>query len=155
MTQPTIPADAAFLRQPAPRPTVDSMVVQDGKILLIRRKNPPPGWALPGGFVDLGESCEHAVIRETLEETGLVVTELAQFHTYSRPDRDPRLQTVGIIYAARTRGKPVAADDATAARFFGYHELPDQIPFDHREIIEDFYAGKYPLVWFPADQVTA
>ena len=98
----------------SPRPTVDSIVVRGGKVLMVRRKWPPPGWALPVGFVDIGETLEEAVCRETLEETALRVTKLRQLHTYSDPRRDPRQHTVGTIFEVEADGEPIAGDDAAA-----------------------------------------
>lgn len=98
--------------------TVDTLIETKGGIVLIRRKNPPHGWALPGGFVDYGESVEHAARREALEETGLAVSLVRQFHTYSEPDRDPRHHTVSVVFIATATGHPVGADDAAEARIF-------------------------------------
>jgi len=92
--------------------TVDALIEIDGGIILIRRKNPPPGWAIPGGFVDYGESLEEAVVREMKEETCLDITLVRQFHTYSAPGRDPRHHTVSTIFIATATGSPEAADDA-------------------------------------------
>src|SRR3989304_1636029 len=85
-----------------PFPTVDIIIEIEGKgIVLIRRKNPPYGWAIPGGFVDYGESIENAAVREALEETSLKVELLRQFHVYSSPDRDPRFHTISTVFTAR------------------------------------------------------
>jgi ADP-ribose pyrophosphatase YjhB (NUDIX family) len=100
-----------------PRITVDIIIELDEGIVLIERKNPPHGWALPGGFVDYGESLEAAATREAKEETGLEVELLRQFHTYSDPGRDPRGHTVSTVFVARASGVPQAADDAQAARY--------------------------------------
>jgi 8-oxo-dGTP diphosphatase len=134
----------ATWKHKSPRPTVDSIVVRAGKVLMVRRKWPPPGWALPGGFVDVGETLEEAVCRETLEETALRVTKLRQLHTYSDPRRDPRQHTVGTIFEVEADGEPVAGDDAAAVQWFALDELPPDIPFDHRQILEDFKVRKYP-----------
>ena len=133
-----------------PRVTVDSIVIRDAKVLLVRRKWPPPGWALPGGFVDRGETVEQAVCRETLEETGLVVTRLRQLHAYSDPRRDPRQHTVGIVFEVETTGEPVAGDDAAECRFFAFDALPPDVAFDHRQIVEEFQARRYPGGFEPA-----
>jgi len=128
-----------------PRVTVDAIVIRDRiQVLLVRRKWPPPGWALPGGFVDRGETVEQAVCRETLEETGLVVTRLRQLHAYSDPRRDPRQHTVGIVFEVETTGDPVAGDDAAECRWFPLDALPPDVAFDHRQILEDFQARRHP-----------
>lgn len=123
--------------------TVDAIIEIDGGIVLIRRKNPPPGWAIPGGFVDYGETLEEAVIREAKEETGLDIRLVRQLHTYSDPKRDPRHHTVSTIFIATASGIPVAADDAREAGIFMKDNLPDEIAFDHRQILEDYFSGKY------------
>ncbi|RJQ48979.1 MAG: NUDIX hydrolase [Nitrospiraceae bacterium] len=123
--------------------TVDAIIEIDGGIILIKRKNPPPGWAIPGGFVDYGESLEDAVIREAKEETGLDIMLVRQFHTYSNPGRDPRHHTVSTIFIATASGTPVAADDAKEVGIFRKDDLPDEIAFDHRQILEDYFSGKY------------
>jgi ADP-ribose pyrophosphatase YjhB (NUDIX family) len=123
--------------------TVDVIIEVDGGIVLIKRKNPPPGWAIPGGFVDCGESIEDAVRREAKEETGLDINLKRQFHTYSDPDRDPRHHTVSTIFIATASGKPEAGDDAKEARIFTGNNLPDEIAFDHRQILKDYFNKKY------------
>ncbi len=127
-----------------PRVTVDAIVVRDGMVLLVERRWPPPGFALPGGFVDRGETVEQAVCRETLEETGLVVTRLRQLHAYSDPRRDPRQHTVGIVFEVEASGEPVAGDDAAACRFYPFDALPQEIAFDHRLVLDDFKARRRP-----------
>jgi len=112
-------------------------------IVLISRKNPPLGWALPGGFVDYGESLEQAARREALEETSLEVGLVRQFHSYSDPQRDPRQHTITTVFIARATGVPQAADDAREARLFTVETLPENIVFDHRTIIMDYYNSKY------------
>jgi 8-oxo-dGTP diphosphatase len=114
-----------------------------GRILLIRRKNPPLGWALPGGFVEVGESVEEAVRREILEETGLSIEDAVQMHTYSAPGRDPRLPTVTVVFAARASGTPVAGDDAGEARLFSFDGLPSDLCFDHRQVLEDYRTSRF------------
>lgn len=128
-----------------PVPTVDVILRDDeGRVLLIRRRNPPPGWALPGGFVDYGETLEAAAVREAREETSLEVELVRQFHTYSDPRRDPRLHTVSVVFLARVVGGTLqAADDAADAAFFAPDGLPEQMAFDHRSIIEDLVAERY------------
>jgi 8-oxo-dGTP diphosphatase len=116
--------------------------VADGRIVLIERKNPPHGWALPGGFVDYGESVEQAARREALEETGLQVDLAEQFHVYSAPDRDPRHHTLSVVFIATAEGEPRGQDDAARARAFDPDKLPDPLVFDHRRIIADYVAYK-------------
>lgn len=110
--------------------------------MLIKRANPPHGWALPGGFVDWGESVEKAAIREALEETGLQVELIEQFHTYSDPTRDPRHHTLSVVFIARASGEPCAADDAAEAKGFLPHELPAAMAFDHARIVADYLTYK-------------
>jgi 8-oxo-dGTP diphosphatase len=124
-----------------PVPTVDIIIEIAGGIVLIERKNPPHGWALPGGFVDYGESFERAAVREALEETGLEVTLARQFHTYSDPDRDPRQHTASTVFIARASGSPRGSDDAAQARIFTRDALPDLV-FDHRKILDDYFQEK-------------
>jgi ADP-ribose pyrophosphatase YjhB (NUDIX family) len=122
---------------------VDLIIESDDGIILIKRKNPPDGWALPGGFVEYGESIESASIREAREETGLDVELVRQFHTYSAPKRDPRHHTITTVFVARAHGRPLAGDDAKEIDIFRSENLPDQIAFDHRDIINDYFAGRY------------
>lgn len=127
-----------------PFPTVDIIIEIEGKgIVLIRRKNPPHGWAIPGGFVDYGESIENAAVREALEETSLKVELLRQFHVYSSPDRDPRFHTISTVFIARATGTPIAADDAKDAGMFTKETLPGEIVFDHRKILDDYFSRRY------------
>jgi ADP-ribose pyrophosphatase YjhB (NUDIX family) len=126
-----------------PIPTVDIIIESNNGIILIKRKNPPEGWALPGGFVDYGESLESAAIREAKEETGLDIELLRQFHTYSDPKRDPRHHTITTVYIAKARGKAKAGDDAKEIGIFTKYNLPEQIAFDHRDIIHDYFTGRY------------
>jgi 8-oxo-dGTP diphosphatase len=126
-----------------PFPTVDIIIeLEDRRIVLVRRKNPPPGWALPGGFVDYGESVEAAARREAREETGLEVELVEQFHVYSDPDRDPRHHTLSVVFIARASGAPRGADDAAEARGFDPDELPEPMAFDHRRIVSDYLRYK-------------
>ena len=126
------------------KPTVDIVIeTRPDSVVLIRRKNPPHGWALPGGFVDEGESLETAAVREALEETCLDVELVRQFHTYSDPARDPRHHTITTVYLATAQGEPVGADDAAEARVFAYDDLPDGIVFDHADILEDVIHERY------------
>lgn len=129
--------------------TVDIIIRHEGGIVLIERKNPPPGWALPGGFVDKGESVEAAAVREAKEETSLDVTLVEQFHVYSRPDRDPRFHTVSVVFLARGTGSLKGRDDARKAAVFTEETLPSTIAFDHKEILRDYFfyekEGRKPL----------
>lgn len=120
--------------------TVDVIIETQGGIVLIERKNPPLGWALPGGFVDYGESLEAAAAREAMEETGLRLGDLQQFHTYSAPDRDPRHHTVSTVFTARASGSPVAGDDAGHAAVYTKDSLPPLV-FDHGTILNDYFAA--------------
>ena len=122
--------------------TVDIIIETGGGIVLIERKNPPFGWALPGGFVDYGESLEQAAVREALEETSLHVRLMDQMFTYSDPRRDPRHHTVSTVFIATAQGKPVAADDAKTAGVFFEPALPQPIVFDHPAILADYFARK-------------
>lgn len=121
-----------------PLPTVDVIIETGPGIVLVKRRNPPPGWALPGGFVDYGETLEDAARREAFEETGLRVELLRQLHSYSRPDRDPRFHTISTVFLATAEGSPTGGDDATEARIFTRDNLPP-LAFDHQEIINDYY----------------
>lgn len=119
--------------------TVDIIIEIPGKgIVLVERKNPPYGWAMPGGFVDYGETLETAASREAKEETGLKITGLKQFRAYSDPNRDPRAHTVTVVFTATGEGSPVAADDAVNLRVFGLDELPKNLAFDHALILSDY-----------------
>ena len=123
--------------------TVDIIIEINGKgIVLIERKNFPHGWALPGGFVDYGESAETAAVREAKEETSLDVKLVEQFHTYSDPNRDPRFHTASVVYVATAEGTPHGDDDAKLARLFREDELPTPIVFDHPRILRDYYKYK-------------
>ena len=123
--------------------SVDAIIEINGGIILIKRKNPPPGWAIPGGYVDYGESVEDAVIREAKEETGLDIHLSRQFHTYSDPGRDPRHHVVSTIFIASASGTPAADDDAKEVGIFTKDNLPEDIAFDHRQILEDYFSNKY------------
>lgn len=130
-------------RDAGPALTVDVIIrTRPGTIVMIRRKHPPEGWALPGGFVDAGESVEIAARREAYEETGLDVRRLTQFHLYSDPDRDPRSHTASMVFTAVAEGEPRGGDDAAEARVFPLDALPDRIAFDHRDVIADYVGSQ-------------
>ncbi|NPA49363.1 MAG: NUDIX hydrolase [Thermodesulfobacteria bacterium] len=127
-----------------PFPTVDIIIEVGERIVLIERKNPPHGWALPGGFVDYGESLEEAAVREAREETGLEVRLKCQFYTYSEPNRDPRFHTITTVYVAEADGEPKGQDDALRARLFRPEEIPaEKLVFDHGRILADYLKWKY------------
>ena len=126
-----------------PYPTVDIIIQLGGGIVLIERKNPPPGWAIPGGFVDWGESLEEAAVREAAEETSLNVTLIRQFHTYSDPRRDSRHHTITTVYIAAAEGTPRAADDAVSTGIFTADALPSPLAFDHAAILDDYFSKRY------------
>ena len=124
---------------PNPVPTVDIIIEISGSIVLIKRKNPPYGWAIPGGYIDYGESAEAAAIREAKEETGLDIENLRQFHAYSDPKRDPRHHTISIVFIAQAKGKPWASDDAADIGIFTRNSLPQPLAFDHAKILDDYF----------------
>ena len=122
-----------------PFPTVDIVIKMGMKgIVLIYRKNPPFGWALPGGFVDYGESLEEAARREAKEETSLDVTLLYQLGAYSDPERDPRHHTISVVFVASADGTPKGSDDAREAHIFQRDSLPAPLVFDHARILQDY-----------------
>jgi 8-oxo-dGTP diphosphatase len=110
----------------------------DVPIVLIRRKNPPHGWALPGGFVDVGESLEQAAVREAEEETALRVNIKMLLGCYSDPSRDPRGHTASVVYVAESEGEPRAQDDAAGVAIFSPEALPSPLAFDHARILRDY-----------------
>jgi 8-oxo-dGTP diphosphatase len=122
--------------------TVDIIIETGDGIVLIERKNPPHGWALPGGFVDYGESLETAAIREAKEETSLTVQLREQFYAYSDPSRDPRHHTVSVVFIATAQGVPKGADDAKTARAFSAGQLPGPLVFDHARILREYFDFK-------------
>jgi ADP-ribose pyrophosphatase YjhB (NUDIX family) len=121
-----------------PLPTVDIIIELQGGIVLIERRNPPYGWAIPGGFLDWGESAEACAVREAAEETGLAVRLEELFYVYSRPDRDPRHHTISTVFIATADGRPAAADDAKDAGIFTLDRLPAPMAFDHAQILADY-----------------
>ena len=138
-------------KRSTPLLTIDIAIELDGRgIVLIERKNPPHGWALPGGFVDYGESLEEASLREAREETSLDVQLIEQFHTYSDPRRDPRHHTVSTVFIAKASGSPIGGDDAKRAEIFTEANLPSPLVFDHAQILRDYFyykkAGKRPKI---------
>lgn len=127
-----------------PFPTVDIIIeVQAGRgekgIVLIYRKNAPRGWALPGGFVDYGETLEQAAVREAREETGLEIESVEQFHTYSDPNRDPRQHNISTVFTAQAKGTARAGDDAGDIAIFWEGNLPLPLAFDHERILRDYF----------------
>lgn len=126
-----------------PIPTVDIIIELPDGIVLIKRKNPPHGWAIPGGFVDYGETVEQAAVREAKEETGLDVTLIRQFHVYSDPKRDTRKHTLSVVFIATADGKPKADDDAEDAGVFDRTTLPPALCFDHDRILDDYFNDRY------------
>ncbi|MCC6208254.1 MAG: NUDIX hydrolase [Gammaproteobacteria bacterium] len=126
----------------------------DRGIVLIERKYPPPGWALPGGFVDIGETVEQAAVREALEETSLHVTLCCLLGCYSDPRRDPRGHTVSLVFIAAAAGKPCARDDARSIKVVDPAAIAETLAFDHARIVDDYLryraSGRSPA-WFPRE----
>ena len=130
-----------------PFPTVDIIIeTKGGGIVLIQRRNPPHGWAIPGGFVDYGESLEAAALREAKEETSLDVKLMYQLGAYSEPDRDPRQHTISVVFVAKAGGEPRADDDASEIGVFDRDTLPDDLAFDHGRILRDYFRRKFSAV---------
>ena len=121
-----------------PTPTVDVVIAIGDGIVLSRRKNEPLGWALPGGFVDEGETVEHAAVREAMEETGLTITLHQLLYVYSNPARDRRKHTMSVVFTATAEGVPEGMDDAAEARIFPLDALPSPIVFDHAQMLADY-----------------
>ncbi len=127
-----------------PIPTVDIIIEMEHSgrqpgIVLIKRKNPPYGWALPGGFVDYDESLEQAAKREAKEETSLEIQIVNQMFTYSDPERDPRFHTITTVFVATAKGIPEAKDDAAEIGVFSREEIDFPLAFDHAKILEDYF----------------
>lgn len=143
------------MARPVCPPIAADVIAEIGdRIVLIERKNFPFGWAIPGGFVDVGETVEQAAIREAREEISLEVELRALLGVYSRPDRDPRGQTVTVVYIARAHGTPEAADDAKELGLFAPDQPPAPLAFDHAEVLADYLrflrTGEFPAPWGPA-----
>ena len=130
-----------------PAPTVDLIIEMSDRphrpIVLIERLNEPYGWALPGGFVDYGESVETAAVREAKEETSLDVTLIEQFFVYSDPARDARKHTLSIVFIATAVGDPVAQDDAENLAIINPWEVPQNLCFDHDQILQDYWRYRH------------
>ncbi|EHC09402.1 NUDIX domain-containing protein [Fischerella thermalis] len=130
-----------------PVPTVDIIIELLDRphrpIVLIERHNPPLGWAIPGGFVDYGETVETAARREALEETGLEVELIEQFHVYSDPARDRRKHTISIVFLATAKGEPKAGDDAKGIEIFESWRVPENLCFDHDIILRDYWQYRH------------
>ena len=134
-----------------PIPTVDLIIEISNEIALIERRNPPYGWALPGGYIDYGESVEAAAIREAREETFLEIDLIGQFHTYSDPKRDLRQHNISVVLIARASGVPQAGSDAKKAQVFSQGNFPQSLVFDHDQILDDFFElRKRQPLWQPA-----
>jgi 8-oxo-dGTP diphosphatase len=138
-------------RPQCPPIAADVIVEVGDSIVFINRKNFPPGWAFPGGFVEFGETVEQTAVREAREEITLEVELRALLGIYSRPDRDPRGQSVSVVYVGRAEGIPRGADDARAARLFSPTAPPAPLAFDHAEILADYLrfrtSGEFPAPW--------
>jgi 8-oxo-dGTP diphosphatase len=130
-----------------PAPTVDIIIELIDRphrpIVLIERLNIPYGWAIPGGFVDYGESLETAAIREAKEEVSLDVDLIEQFHVYSDPNRDSRQHTLAIVFIATAKGEPQAADDAKTLGIFNFWEIPNNLCFDHDRILKEYWQYRH------------
>jgi 8-oxo-dGTP diphosphatase len=130
-----------------PTPTVDIIIEMIDRphrpILLIERLNPPYGWALPGGFVDYGESVEAAAQREAQEETGLSIQLVEQFQVYSDPSRDPRQHTISVVFIATAQGEPQAGDDAKNIKLFEFWCVPVNLCFDHDRILREYWQYRH------------
>lgn len=135
-----------------PFPTVDVIVYAPERgVVLVRRRNPPPGWALPGGFIDYGEPAERAAAREAFEETGLKVRLTGLLGVYSDPRRDPRMHTMSVVYTAQAENPDAlqGGDDAAEAAFHPLDRLPEPLAFDHKRILDDFinHLARYNTAW--------
>lgn len=130
-----------------PAPTVDIIIELIDRpsrpIVLIERQNEPLGWAIPGGFIDYGESAEGAAQREAEEETNLQVELIQQFQVYSDPKRDPRKHTLSIVFLATATGEPKAGDDAKNLGIFESWRMPGNLCFDHDRILGDYWLYRH------------
>jgi ADP-ribose pyrophosphatase YjhB (NUDIX family) len=140
---------AEVIKYTNPVPTVDIIIeieseARGEEIVLIFRKHEPRAWALPGGFVEYGETLEDAAVREAKEETGLdlEVKSMAQFHSYSDPGRDPRQHTISTVFIAQGKGSPRPGDDAERAGLFTEKDLPPSLAFDHAKILQDYFSAR-------------
>lgn len=131
-----------------PSPAADVIIEVGGGIVLIERRYPPAGWAIPGGFIDKGESAEDAARREAKEETGLDVELTDLLYTYSDPRRDPRGHTLTLVYVGTALGTPKGGDDAAKAAVFTEQTLPENLAFDHASVLADYFrfrrTGEHP-----------
>lgn len=131
-------------RPETPSLTVDTIIEMADRpgrpIVLIERKYEPLGWAIPGGFVDVGEKVEDAAVREAQEETSLDISLSRLLGVYSDPKRDPRGHTVSLVYIAEATGTPKAQDDARHLELFSPDQLPELLAFDHGKILRDYLA---------------
>jgi 8-oxo-dGTP diphosphatase len=140
------------MARPVCPPLAADVIIEVGdRIVLIERKNFPFGWAIPGGFVNVGETVEQAAVREAREEISLDVELRSLLGVYSRPDRDPRGQTVTIVYIGLAHGDPIASDDAKSAVLIDPASPPSPLAFDHTEILADYrhflQTGEHPAPW--------
>lgn len=123
-----------------PLPTVDIIIEKGEGVVLINRKNPPPGWALPGGFIEYGETAEEAALREAKEETNLEISDLTQFKVYSHPERDPRFHTISIVFSGRGKGKVKPSSEVREVKVFRKEAIPwKDLAFDHKKILKDYF----------------
>ncbi len=128
---------------PGPYITVDIIIELEEGIVAIERSNPPYGWALPGGFLDYGESLEAGAVREAKEETNLDIVNLKQLKTYSDPERDPRFHTISTVFIAQGQGTPQSGDDAKNLKIIKYADLEKiELAFDHNQVVRDYLARR-------------